>query len=129
MKGYKGLASVAEFQYDQDIGLVPRLGAEYYFERGNFNLFLLATAGIKEGDIQIVTNLQYTPRIVDKKQIFGNLEAVTGLSKNGHDYSIQKIRLGLKMDSNILGIGLELNEDGNEGEISYNLGPFYLRKF
>ncbi len=109
-----GLDVVAEAQYSPGMGLVPRVGAQYFGQFGDFSAYALVTTSVKDPVFgEVVANLRYQPALTEKLDGVVNVEALTDLSKKGHDFSAQKIRVGVTLDQKIeAGAAVNLSETG-----------------
>ena len=124
-----GLDAVAEVQFIPEVGIIPRIGAQYFNEIDQFSVYALATAGLNDGDVdaEFIANLRYVPKITDELSFVLNLENVTNVGEQGHNFSLQKLRAGLGIDKYEIGAAADFLEAN--GEITSNLGGYALTKF
>ncbi len=121
---------IAEVQFTQDSELVPRVGARYFHEFGDLSLFLLSTTSIKEEpDCDLNLIVQYMPKISKRARLYISLEHLTNVSKEGHNFSLQRARLGLDVKGYQFGAATDFKETGNKGELDYNVGGFVSKSF
>ena len=121
-----GLDLVGEVQAAPGMGVVPRAGLQYFQALGDSALYTLATAStIEQPDGEFLVNLSYSPELSEDVDLLTNVEALTNVGEEGHNFSVQKLRLGVTlMDRYQIGAAGNLTELGNAGELSYNLGGF-----
>ena len=121
-----GLDLVGEVQAAPGMGVIPRAGLQYFEKYGDLAMYTLATASTMEKpDGEFLVNLSYSPELSENVDLLSNVEALTNVGEDGHNFSVQKLRLGITlMDHYQLGAAADLLELGNEGELSYNLGGF-----
>ncbi len=103
--------------------VVPRIGLQYFKElKEDVNLFALYTMALN-GKLngEFVFSGNYTPKLNNKLNYVLNLENVTNFGDQGHNFSVQRIRTGLKHGNIEFGPALNLSEDP---AFSYNAGGF-----
>jgi hypothetical protein len=128
---FDGLSAVAEVQAAPEMGVIPRLGAQYFGQFGDFSAYALATVKAMENpDGEFIINLSYNPELTNGVRLLTNIENLTSVGEEGHQFSVQRLRAGLTFqDKYSVGIGADLTEVGNEGELDYNVGGFAGLKF
>ena len=121
-----GLDVVGEVQAAPGMGVIPRLGAQYFGQFGDFAVYALATVKTMENpDGEFVVNLGYTPKLSENISLLANLENLTSVGEAGHNFSVQRLRAGITVQEKYqLGLGADLTEVGNEGTLDHNLGGF-----
>ncbi|MBT4604121.1 hypothetical protein HOC01_00640 [archaeon] len=124
-----GLDVVVETQFIPGVGVIPRLGSQYFKEVDDLSVYALATAGLngKEVDAEVLVNLTYVPKLSENLNLVLNAENVTNLGKDGHNFSTQFLRTGLSNGTYEAGLGLNLAEA--DGEFSGNLGEYMKANF
>jgi len=124
-----GLDAVAEAQFIPGVGVVPRLGLGYFKKVDDFSVYGLATAGLngENVDAEFVANLRYAPQLTDDLNLVLNLENVTNVGEQGHNFSVQRLRTGLEHDNYEFGLAADLTEAG--GEVTPNVGGYAAIKF
>jgi hypothetical protein len=121
--GVPGLDAVLETQFAG--GVILRVGLQYFHSTGDFSLLLLGTASVSEDpDGEFLAILQYAPEIHDELRLPMRLEALTSVGEEGHNFSVQRLRLGLETHGVEFGAAADLQELGNEGEFSYSVGGY-----
>ena len=126
-----GLDIVGEIQAAPGMGVIPRVGAQYFGQCGDLTLYVLGTvkAGEKP-DGEFVTVIGYTPELTEGVSLLTSIENLTSVGENGHQFSGQKLRLGVTLDDKYqIGAGADLTEVGNEGTLEGNVGGFVGLKF
>lgn len=126
-----GLDAVAEVQLASGMGVVPRVGAQYFGKFGDVSIYTLATVKAMENpDGEFVVNLGYTPKLTEEVRLLTNLENLTSVGAEGHQFSTQKVRTGLTFQEKYqVGAGIDLTELGPKGELTYSAGGFVGLKF
>ncbi|MBU0456685.1 MAG: hypothetical protein KKD75_00920 [Nanoarchaeota archaeon] len=119
-----GLDAVAEAQFIPGIGVVPRLGLQYFGKFGDFSVYGLATAGLsgENVDAEFLANLKYAPKLTDDLNLVLNLENVTNVGEQGHNFSVQRLRIGLGIDNYKFGVATDLTE--SDGAVVQNMGGY-----
>lgn len=109
-----GLDVVAEAQYSPGMGFMPRAGVQYFHSFGDFSVYALATTSLKEPMYgEVVANLRYQPELTERLDGVVNVEALTDFSKKGHDFSAQKVRVGIALDKKVeAGAAVNMSETG-----------------
>jgi len=121
-----GLGVVLENQFIGDYGYA-RAGLQYYGEKNDFNAFFLATAGTPfdtfEPSGELTAIIGYNPKFNGGLGLHARIEDITNFG-GSHNFSIQRLRLGLSIDKFRFGASADFMETGNEGEFSHNVGGF-----
>ena len=119
---WDGLNVLAQAQAIPGVGVAPRAGFEYFKQVGDFGLYGEAVSIVQESpQIELLANVGYRSQLTEDLRLVANLEAVTLLSpERGHDYSTQRLRLGLGTGQFEFGPALNLEEVG--GNVGYNAG-------
>jgi len=109
-----GLDAVAEAQYSPGMGFMPRVGLQYFHSLGDFSVYALATASLKEPMYgEVLANLRYQPKLTEHLDGVINVEDVTDFSQKGHDFSAQKARVGVALDKKVeAGAAVNMSEIG-----------------
>ncbi len=125
-----GSDGVLEGQVTTESGIIPRIGLQYFKKMNDVSIYSIGTCGIKSNpDGELLFNIGYEPVIGNDLKVLANLENITNFSSQGHNFSIQRIRLGLGVDDFGFGAAVDLNETGNKGEVNYKFGGFVAKKF
>jgi len=64
--------------------------------------------------------------------VLAQAENITDVSRRGHDFSTQRIRLGVERNGWGAGAAADMTETGNSPkprDIGWNVGPFVSKKF
>lgn len=126
---------LGEVQFTQGSEFMPRTGARYLHEFGDLSLFFLTTASLRENpDIDLNPIIQYTPNFNEGLKGYFSLEELTNITLTGtnkveHNFSLQRIRIGVDIGGYLFGAAGDLKETGNEGKIEYNVGGFIGKRF
>ncbi|MDO8553869.1 MAG: hypothetical protein Q7S22_03625 [Candidatus Micrarchaeota archaeon] len=126
--------AVGELQFISG-STVPRAGVQGYTGLGDVNLYCITTVGLNTKPyVEVLTKLGYTPRISNNIKLLAQIEDVSDISRNGHLWSTQRLRLGLNLDTWGFGAATDLTEVGNkpksaDGSFSYAPGAFVLKTF
>ena len=126
-----GLDAVAEVQAAPGMGVVPRVGAQYFGEVGDFSVYALGTVKAMENpDGEFLAVLKYTPELTDGVSLLTSAENLTSVGSEGHNFSTQRLRAGVTIaDKFQVGVGADLTEIGEAGTLDYNVGGFARLKF
>jgi hypothetical protein len=126
----EGLDVVAEAQFSPQAGFVPRLGLQYFHQFGDLSTYFLSTVSLSENpDSENVASLQYKPKITEEMKLYSSLEALTNIGGEGHNFSVQRLRLGLDASGFQFGVAGDFLEIGNEAQVSCNVGGFVSGEF
>ncbi|MCI0503803.1 hypothetical protein L0Y65_03765 [Candidatus Micrarchaeota archaeon] len=129
-----GLDVVGEVQF---VGgrAVPRAGLQFFTRRGDFSLYALATTGLDSAPYgEALIAIRYTPVLHQALRLLVQLENITDVSPAGHDFSTQRMRLGLERNGWGGGAACDLTEMGNrpsraDGTLGWNIGGFVSKTF
>jgi hypothetical protein len=126
-----GVGLVAEAQAAPGMGVVPRLGAQYFTELGDVTIYALGTVKAMESpDGEVIVDVRYTPKVAEGVELLLGGEALTHFSEKGHDFSTQKLRAGVRLGEKYeVGAGVDLLETGKDGILDYSAGGFAGLKF
>jgi len=114
---------------------VPRAGMQYFTKTGDFSLYTLATIGLDSRPyLESVTALRYAPVLYKNLRLLAQVEDVTDVSARGHDFSTQRMRLGVEWKGWGAGAAADLTETGNspkplDGTFGWNAGGFISKRF
>ena len=126
----EGFDAVAEAQMAPGMGIVPRAGAQYFYSFGDGSVYALTTASILERpNLELIAKVRYTPLLAGDWRGGAQLEMVTDLGRDGHEFSTQRARLGISIDGYDFGAALDLVEVGPGATLTYNLGGFVAKNF
>ncbi len=126
-----GLDVVGEVQAAPGMGIIPRVGAQYFGQLGDLTLYVLGTvkAGEKP-DGEFVTAIGYSPKLAEGVSLLTSMENLTSVGESGHQFSVQRLRAGVTLAEKYqIGVGADLTEVGNEGTLDTNVGGFAGLKF
>jgi hypothetical protein len=124
-----GLDAILHTQYASSIGVVPRLGLQYFAKSGDVSAYLLGTAGMSENpDGEVFAVFAYNPKITDDLSLVSQAEFITNFAEQ-HNFSIQRLRLGVETSGYSVGAATDLMEAGPEGNFGYNVGGFVKKEF
>ena len=113
------------------MGVVPRLGMQYFTELGDVTIYALGTVKTMDHpDGEVLVDVRYTPEVAKEVELLLGGEALTHFSEKGHDFSTQKLRAGVILGEKYeVGAGVDLLEVGSDGILDYSAGGFAGLKF
>lgn len=114
-----GIDAVFEVQAAPEMGVVPRIGVQYYNKLGNLSAFALVTASTS--DAEIISLLRYQN---GKGSV--QAETVTNIGNQGHNFSLQRLRAGLSIGDFEFGVAVDLTESGTT---HVNAGIYLTKRF
>lgn len=119
---FDGLNVLAQAQFIPGVGAAPRAGLEYFKQVGDFGLYGEAVTTVQESpQVELLANVGYRQQLTENLRLIADLEAITLLSpKRGHDYSTQRLRVGLGTGQFEFGPAINVEETGGNGD--YNVG-------
>ena len=124
-----GIVAVASFLNN---GFTPKIGVQYYKQKGNFMFFGWAVADIKkEGNIEFFGLFRFTPKLNDKWKLFNQLELFPAYNPSTEFWDIkQRLRIGPKIDRFAFGFMADFNQLGkNDLKSTENYGGFLRYEF
>lgn len=126
-----GVSAVAEIQAAPGMGVIPRVGAQYFGEVGDLTLYVLGTVKAGEQpDGELVAVIGYTPELTEGVSLLTSIECLTSVGESGHQFSGQKLRAGVTLEDKYqIGVGADLTEVGEEGTLDASVGGFVGLKF
>ena len=126
-----GVGAVAEIQVAPGMGVVPRIGAQYFGKFGDLSAYVLGTIKTAEHpDGEFMASLRYAPEVAKDVKLPISIEALTSVGEEGHKFSTQKIRAGIELGGKYeVGAGVDLLEVGKDGILEYSAGGFAGIKF
>ena len=116
------------------VGLEPRAGVQYFHKFDDLKVAAFASTALLENPTGLfLVNLSYNPQFNDILGLSSNAEFITTVGEDGHNYSVQRLRLGVKLIGYQVGPALDLKEATNhqleETAVSYNAGGFFKYNF
>lgn len=118
---------VAEVQAATDVGLHPRIGAQYSKTFGDLSLYALATATtLPKVNTENVLEVGYRPSFGSIHGV-GNIEIITNAGKNGLNFALGRGRLGIGVSQYEFGVAIDLTEI--EQDLIPNYGGFLRTEF
>lgn len=124
----KGLGWVLETQITPETGLMPRIGLQYFNNIKNFGFYILSTTGLENNlKGEVFFDLSYNSQLIKDINLVLKIEETTDFNTQGHLFSIQRLRAGIKY--NKLSLGLAANLIEAKGNFSYDLGGFVKADF
>ena len=118
------LGRISSFTAGADAGI--------HFYKGGANLTLFALASIslsEELGYSWFSILRYTPALNENWNLYTSLELFSSFTKDGHSFSVQRIRGGLKRDKYQFGLAINISETGSDFTSEANPGIFIRREF
>ncbi|MBI5002039.1 hypothetical protein HZC31_01490 [Candidatus Woesearchaeota archaeon] len=125
-----GLDAVAEVQAAPEMGIVPRLGTEYFTQQKAFSFFGELSAEVAgDPNAELTLRLTYAPTLGKEISGFGQLETITDVGLRGHEWSTERLRLGIGAHGYTVGGALDLVQVGNSIATTPTYGIFVAKKF
>ncbi len=125
---FKNLDIVGGLIYTNS-GLSPQTGLLYTLIKEKF--FFLINPGINiESDpvYDIMTILQFTPKINDRFKLYTRIKFLNVFNSNGNLKSYQWMRLGVQTKGVTFGLGFNLDEHGPSPSAETNFGLFVQKE-
>jgi len=125
-----GFDAVAEVQAAPDMGVVPRLGIEYFTQENDITFFGELSGKVAENpNAELTLRLTYTPALGKNIPGFGQLETITDVSFTGHEWSTERLKIGVGNNGYVLGGAVDLVQLGNSIATTLNYGLFVVKTF
>jgi hypothetical protein len=127
-----GLGLVGEVQLAPSLGVVPRIGAQYFTSIDDFSIYALATMSVNpDPNAEFLLSLSYAPEIRDDLSLYAGLENLTSFGSNGHNFSCQDLRLGFEKGNFSFGAAATITEIGAGEDLSVdtNVGGYFRTSF
>jgi len=121
--------AVTEFQLAGG-QVTPRGGLQYFGKLGDFSLYTMLTFGLGEAkDVEHLAVLAYNPKFNELFGLLVRAENLANFGKEGNNWTVQRLRLGLTADKFRVGGAVDLLELGNtpnlgDGTFGWNAGGF-----
>ena len=125
----EGFDAVGEAQMAPGMGIMPRVGVQYFHSFGDGSVYAFASGSHQDPNLELLATVRYTPTITGDVRGFAQLEALTDFGRDGHEFSTQRARLGIEIDGYRIGAAADLTEVGHDMTPSYNLGGFVAKNF
>ncbi|GEM_PF-1354646 len=126
----EGFDAVSEAQMAPGMGIVPRAGVQYFHSFRDGNVYALTTASILERpNLELIAKVRYTPLLIGDWRGVAQLEMVTDIGRDGHEFSTQRGRLGISVNGYDFGVALDVIEVGHDSTPTYNAGGFVAKQF
>ena len=122
--------ALVEFQFADGLKVRPRPGLQYFKSCKDFSFYSLATIDASNKNLEGVLTLKYSPKINYNMNLLLKTEVLSNntLGK-GHNFTTERLRLGVEKGKYSFGIGADLLQTGKEFRFGYNAGCFFTRKF
>ena len=126
----EGFDGVGEAQMAPGMGVVPRAGVQYFHSFSEGSVYALTTASIIERpNLELIAKVRYTPLLIGGWRGMAQLEMVTDIGRDGHEFSTQRVRLGISADGYDFGAALDVVEAGHDTTPTYTAGGFVAKTF
>ncbi len=108
--------------------LVPRAGLQYSHQIGELSVYGMMSGTTMDGaNAELTLQQNYTPALSSRIRLVLGLEEVTNAGEQ-HNYSLQRARVGVRIDDWQLGMAADAIEVGTSFTINYNAGGFVSKK-
>lgn len=125
-----GIGASLVGKVSQTTGAGADAGAHVFKSKPSWMLFGLATVGLKEElEYSWFSILRFTPKINERWKWYTSLELFHLFNKNGHAFSVERIRLGVDWDGYQFGLAANLQQVGTDFNASENWGGFVRKSF
>ena len=105
-------------------------GLHFFKAKKNWMLFALASYALQqEPQASWFSIVRYTPELNEQWRLYSSLELFTVLGDTGHQFSVQRIRIGLDKKGYQFGLGNNLSETGRAPVYFNNFGVFFRKNF
>lgn len=125
-----GLGASLVGKVSQTTGAGADAGAHIFKSKTSWMLFGLATVGLKEElEYSWFSILRFTPKINEHWKWYSSLELFHLFNKNGHAFSVERIRVGVDWQGYQFGLAANLQQVGTDFTGSENWGGFVRKSF
>ncbi len=125
-----GLGASLVGKVSQTTGASADAGAHFFKSKPKWMLFGLATVGLKnELEYSWFSIFRFTPKINDRWKWYTSLELFHLFNKNGHAFSVERIRIGVDYQGYQFGLAGNLQQVGTDLKTNDNLGGFIRKSF
>jgi hypothetical protein len=124
-----GIVAVGSFL---NTGFTPKMGLQYFKQKGDFMFFGWAVADLKkQGSVDVFGLFRYQPTLKTHLKGFGQLELFPVFNPATEVWNItQRLRLGLKYHTRAAGLMADFNQTGkNSFATTQNFGVFVRNEF
>lgn len=114
----------------QTTGAGADAGMHFFKSKPNWMLFALASVGLKQDlEYSWFSIFRFTPKISDRWRWYTSLELFHLFTKNGHAFSVERVRVGLDFKGYQFGVAGNFQQVGTEFKTNDNLGGFVRKSF
>lgn len=128
----KGFSPLVEGLFTQKDGAIPRAGFTYQTKLGNISLNYINIFDLKDNpSVDLHPIISYSHRLNDRWNAFTQLEVLSnlGLQKGNHNFTSERVRLGLEYKGFKFGVGADFKQTGDKFKQSNNYGGFVSKSF
>lgn len=125
----KGFAPVMVVQV-LSWGVYPKAGIQYAFLRKYLTVFSwMVCETLENPDVDVFLLLRYTPKLTNTLHLFAQAESVNAIpSVSREPFSFtQRFRLGLQVNAYQFGLGVDMNQTGNDRYTKTENGGIFIR--
>lgn len=106
-------------------GAFATLSSQYQYTKSNFKISYAIGGTYQNGfTLEQVLSMNYTPKLIKTIQAYANLFVVVNTTLKELDRGIQQLRLGIKKESFIIGIAVNLDQFTKAKKTLENFGIF-----
>lgn len=126
----RGIGASLVGKVSQTSGAGADAGAHIFKSKPSWMLFGLATVGLKEQlEYSWFSILRFTPKINERWRWYTSLELFHLFNKNGHAFSVERVRVGVDWQGYQFGLAANLQQVGTGFIGSENWGGFVRKAF
>ena len=105
-------------------------GLHYFKAARAFMVYALASIAMdREFGTSWFSIMRYTPELREGLKIYSSLELFTNLNRQGHAFSVQRLRVGLEIPFIQFGLACNLSGAGVDYDTAVNPGIFVRKNF
>ena len=114
----------------QTAGAGADAGVHFFKSKPISMLFALATVGLRQHlEYSWFSILRFTPKINERWKWYTSLELFHLFNKNGHAFSVERVRVGLDFRGYQFGVAANFQQTGMDFKTNDNLGGFIRKSF
>lgn len=106
-------------------GYQPTIGIQFFLHRGDWVIVAAPRADlVKNRSYELFTMVEFSPTLTKNVKLYTRLQAMSNVSKEGHNRSYQLARVGVDLKGFQIGAGVTLDEYGTNRKVHVNSGVF-----
>jgi hypothetical protein len=125
----EGIALAGGAFYSTGPGFSPSFGIQFSKRSNDLFFIIIPRVDVKKsGSYEVMTLLEYTPRITDRLRLYSRIQGMSNYTGSDHNKSYQNLRVGVEIKQFQFGLAMNLDEYGDDARTYWNNGIFLRTK-